>query len=41
MLDNIKSIYIHGDPGCGKSFIMEKFFEDISCDGLAKRFMHY
>lgn len=28
-LDGIKSIYLWGDPGCGKSFIAEKFFEAI------------
>lgn len=25
-LQKIKSVYIWGDPGCGKSFMMEKFF---------------
>ena len=38
-LDEIKSIYIWGDPGCGKSFIAEQFFESLPIEN--KKFMHY
>ena len=31
-LDDIKSIYLYGDPGCGKSFIAELFFEGLKKD---------
>ena len=31
-LDDIKSIYLWGDPGCGKSFMAEQFFEHLKID---------
>lgn len=38
-LNEVKSIYLWGDPGCGKSFIMEKFYESLNID--KKKFLHY
>ena len=26
-LDKLKSIYLWGDPGCGKSFLMDLFYD--------------
>ena len=41
-LDDIKSIYLWGDPGCGKSFIAELFFEGLKKDmGASVKFLHY
>ena len=41
-LDDIKSIYLWGDPGCGKSFIAELFFEDLKKQlGDSVQFLHY
>ena len=39
MLDDIQSIYLWGAPGCGKSWIMEQFFEQL--DIPEKNFLHY
>lgn len=35
----IKSIYLWGDPGCGKSFIAEQFYEHLGIEN--KQFLHY
>lgn len=28
-LDDLKSIYLWGDPGCGKTFLMDLFYDTI------------
>lgn len=38
-MDSIKSVYLWGDPGCGKSFIMDLFFDSINIEGKKK--LHY
>jgi predicted ATPase len=38
-LDDLKSVYLWGDPGCGKSFIMDLFFDTL--DIKEKRKLHY
>jgi protein AFG1 len=35
----LKSIYLWGDPGCGKTFIMDHFFESL--DFKEKKKLHY
>ena len=40
-LEKIKSVYIWGDPGCGKSFIMEQFFESLELPPFTAKFLHY
>ena len=40
-LDNIKSIYLWGDPGCGKSFILETLFNSLDLKDADKVFLHY
>lgn len=32
MLDDVHCIYLWGDPGCGKSFMIEEFFKHIDID---------
>lgn len=36
----LKSIYMWGNPGCGKTFIMDQFYECLG-DGVGKVKMHY
>ena len=36
----LKSIYLWGDPGCGKTFIMDQFFDSLG-SGVSKRKLHY
>lgn len=38
-LDKMKSVYIWGDPGCGKSFLMEQFYEHLNVK--KKKMLHY
>ena len=38
-LDTVKSLYIWGDPGCGKSFLMEQFYKHLEIQN--KKFLHY
>lgn len=38
-LSATKSIYLWGDPGCGKSFMMEQFYKNLNID--KKNFLHY
>eukprot|EP00347_Sterkiella_histriomuscorum_P005559 403356147 len=38
-ISDLKSVYLWGDPGCGKTFIMDLFFETLNID--AKRKLHY
>ena len=40
-LDNIKSIYLHGDPGCGKSQLMYLFYESLDLPEDRKNMLHY
>ena len=35
----MKSIYLWGDPGCGKTFIMDLFYESLNIPD--KRKLHY
>ena len=41
MIHDLKSIYIWGDPGCGKSFILETMFKNLKIDQSQIKFMHY
>ena len=41
MIHDLKSIYIWGDPGCGKSFILETMFKNLKIDPSQIKFMHY
>ena len=38
-LDELKSIYLWGEPGCGKTFIMELFYDTLNIEEKEK--MHY
>lgn len=38
-LDELKSIYLWGDPGCGKTFIMDHFFDNLEFN--EKKKLHY
>ena len=38
-LQKVRSIYLWGDPGCGKSFLMEQFYEALELK--SKKFLHY
>jgi predicted ATPase len=38
-LSDLKSVYIWGDPGCGKSFIMDLFYDSLNIK--EKRKLHY
>lgn len=38
-LPKIKGIYMYGSPGCGKTFMMDMFFESINI--LEKKRVHY
>ncbi len=38
-LENLKSVYLWGDPGSGKSFIMDLFYDSLQVKG--KRRLHY
>ena len=38
-LPKIKGIYMFGSPGCGKTFMMDMFFESINI--LEKKRVHY
>ena len=40
-LQDIKCVYLWGDPGSGKSFMMELFYEALGLDNRKKRFLHY
>ena len=40
-LEAIKSIYLFGDPGSGKSMFMDKFFRSLAIPEERKKFMHY
>ncbi len=36
----LKSIYLWGDPGCGKTFIMDQFYDNLD-PSIGKRKLHY
>jgi peroxisome-assembly ATPase len=36
----LKSVYLWGDPGCGKTFIMEQFYESLGQE-VTKKKLHY
>ncbi len=38
-LKDLKPIYLHGDPGCGKSYLMKLFYDALEIE--EKKFMHY
>jgi len=40
-LDNVRSIYLHGDPGCGKSQLMYLFYESLDLPEGSKNMLHY
>jgi len=40
-LDNVRSIYLHGDPGCGKSQLMYLFYESLNLPEGRKNMLHY
>ena len=40
-IHDIKSIYLWGDPGCGKSFIIETLFKSFQLDPKTQCFLHY
>ena len=39
-LAKLKSIYLWGDPGCGKTFIMDQFYDSLP-PSVGKRKLHY
>jgi protein AFG1 len=41
VLDDINCIYLWGDPGCGKSFMIEEFYKHLDMDPKNKQFLHY
>ena len=36
----LKNIYLWGDPGCGKTFIMDQFYDNLD-PAIGKRKLHY
>jgi len=38
-ISRLKSIYLWGDPGCGKTFIMDQFYDSLG--PIGKRKLHY
>lgn len=41
MLDDNKCVYLWGDPGCGKTFVMEQFYENLDLQPHEKMLLHY
>lgn len=39
-LNSLRHVYLWGDPGCGKSFLVDLFYETLDV-GARKRKMHY
>ena len=39
-ISKLKSVYLWGDPGCGKTFIMEQFYESLGQE-VTKKKLHY
>jgi protein AFG1 len=39
-LAKLKSVYLWGDPGCGKTFIMDQFYDSLG-PTVGKRKLHY
>lgn len=38
-IESLKSIYLWGEPGCGKTLIMDLFFEHLGIE--SKKKLHY
>ena len=38
-LSDVKCVYLWGDPGCGKTFIMDLFYESLGIK--SKKKLHY
>ena len=36
MLQDNKCVYLWGDPGCGKTFVMEQFYKHLDFKGTEK-----
>lgn len=39
-MDSIKSVYLYGEPGCGKSYMMDIFYDTLDV-GTRKKKLHY